>query len=226
GRALLAVYAGAVAPFRAVHGGSDVMLRYTAATAGGTGVTLALLLLMTLLLPPTASGIDFPKGDRVIVRPKVDESFGLRHRTPVGEPRAAPAVRPQGGRSEPAGNRARSELRWIPAARPSTAEPAFAFAAPPAVEPFRTNRPAIEPGFSASDTRAFVGMLQPTLDLSSFRPVARTPPSYPPFAARRGIEGYVVVEYTVTRHGEVHAPLIVESSSSIFHEAALEAASG
>ena len=42
-------------------------------------------------------------------------------------------------------------------------------------------------------------------------PLVRTPPLYPPQAKRRGIEGEVVVEFTVTARGEVKEPRIIES---------------
>jgi len=240
-RALVAVYVGAAAPFRAAFGEHGVMLRYTAATAVGTGVTLGLLLLMTLMLSPVASGIEFGNGGDAAVRPKLDESLRVRPPRPAGEPAAAAARAPVRDRRETAALGVAATPprapQWTPSARPSAPERRVAFE--PAGEPFWTSRPVVTPSFSASDPRAFVAtlqpsldprafvtMLQPSLDPREFRPVVQRPPSYPAAAARRGLEGYVVVEYTVTRHGEVQAPVIVESSSSIFHEAALEAASG
>ena len=52
------------------------------------------------------------------------------------------------------------------------------------------------------------------------------PPRYPLEALRRGIEGYVVVEFTVTAQGTTRDIVVVESSSSrgIFDEAAIESA--
>jgi protein TonB len=54
-------------------------------------------------------------------------------------------------------------------------------------------------------------------------PIARPRPAYPTLAARRGIEGYVVLEYTVTRAGTVEEVAVVESSNSLFNRSALEA---
>lgn len=58
-----------------------------------------------------------------------------------------------------------------------------------------------------------------------YLPMAKVQPIYPPSAAERGIEGYVIVEFTVTRAGNTRDIEIVESSHSVFHRSALEAAS-
>lgn len=51
----------------------------------------------------------------------------------------------------------------------------------------------------------------------------KVPPRYPSSAARRGLEGHAVVEFTVTPEGDVAEPFIVESSDPIFEEPTLEA---
>lgn len=54
-----------------------------------------------------------------------------------------------------------------------------------------------------------------------YLPIVRVEPIYPSRAASRGIEGYVIVEFTVTTNGSVRDPRIVESEpSSIFNRAA------
>ncbi|GAB4364884.1 MAG: hypothetical protein Kow0060_22130 [Methylohalobius crimeensis] len=59
---------------------------------------------------------------------------------------------------------------------------------------------------------------------SELAPVVRTPPLYPTAAKRRGIEGYVVLEFTVTETGQIKDPKIVESyPSDVFDRAALRA---
>ncbi len=53
--------------------------------------------------------------------------------------------------------------------------------------------------------------------------VVRTPPIYPPEARSRGIEGKVLVEFTVTEHGEVQDPVIIEANPpGVFDQAVLE----
>lgn len=60
---------------------------------------------------------------------------------------------------------------------------------------------------------------------SEYLPVVKVEPEYPQRALRRGIEGYVVVEFTVTERGRVENPRVVEADpDNIFNEAAMEAA--
>jgi protein TonB len=59
---------------------------------------------------------------------------------------------------------------------------------------------------------------------SDIVPLVRVLPQYPPRAASRGIEGYVVVEFTISAAGTVKDPVIVEAHpSSIFNRAMLRA---
>ena len=48
-------------------------------------------------------------------------------------------------------------------------------------------------------------------------------PTYPPRAAARGLEGYALVEFTVTPEGDVADPRIIESSDPIFEPPTLDA---
>lgn len=220
-RALVAVYVPAFAAVQAARRNHYAMLRYTAATTGGTGVTLALFLLMTWMFSPDFGwSAASARAEGTPSQPSAVESSPGPRSIPAGEQRDAPAVQPAVQDDEPPLGEVRPRLRPFPSARPSIPEPTYARVARPAVTSSWTDRPR----FSAPDARAIVAMIQPSVDLRDFRPVVYRPPSYPLVAARRGIEGYVVVEYTVTPHGEVHAPVIVESSSSLFHEAALDAA--
>ena len=55
-------------------------------------------------------------------------------------------------------------------------------------------------------------------------PLVRIPPTYPMRASRRRIEGWVKVEFTITKEGTVIDAVIIESKpSSIFNRAALKA---
>ncbi|MCC5794200.1 MAG: energy transducer TonB [Chromatiales bacterium] len=56
-----------------------------------------------------------------------------------------------------------------------------------------------------------------------YLPMFRQEPVYPNRAAERGIEGYCIVEFTVTRLGTVEDPRIIECSHSIFERASLQA---
>ena len=58
-----------------------------------------------------------------------------------------------------------------------------------------------------------------------YLPIVKVNPPYPNRAAARGIEGYVLLEFTVSRMGAVRDPRVVEASPpSIFDRAAKEAA--
>jgi len=57
-----------------------------------------------------------------------------------------------------------------------------------------------------------------------YLPIVKVAPVYPARALSRGLEGYVIVEFTVTRQGTVRDVSVVESSSSLFERAAMDAA--
>ena len=57
-----------------------------------------------------------------------------------------------------------------------------------------------------------------------YLPIVKVAPVYPSRALTRGLEGYVIVEFTVTRQGTTKDAFVVESSSSMFERAALDAA--
>ena len=57
-----------------------------------------------------------------------------------------------------------------------------------------------------------------------FLPIFKVHAIYPTRAARRNLEGYVIVEFTVTRIGSVKDVVVLESTDSIFEESAVAAA--
>lgn len=58
-----------------------------------------------------------------------------------------------------------------------------------------------------------------------YLPIVKVAPIYPQRALSRSIEGYCVVQYTVTRNGTIKDPFVVEGqcTSSLFHRASLQA---
>lgn len=94
-----------------------------------------------------------------------------------------------------------------------------------------------EPDFDAPDVSAdAVNIAAPTIDSGvevsfgnfksdgEYLPIVRVEPIYPTRAASRGVEGYVVVEFTVTSNGSVIDPVVIEAEpSSIFNRAAQRA---
>lgn len=58
-----------------------------------------------------------------------------------------------------------------------------------------------------------------------YLPIVKVQPVYPRRALSRGIEGYVIVEFVVTKQGTTRDIFVVESSSGMFESAAIKAAS-
>lgn len=65
-------------------------------------------------------------------------------------------------------------------------------------------------GFSASD--------------GDYLPIVKVAPMYPRRAQERGLSGYVILSFTVTKLGTVANVKVVETSNSIFNRAAIKAA--
>ncbi len=59
-----------------------------------------------------------------------------------------------------------------------------------------------------------------------YLPIVKVAPIYPNRALTRGIEGFCVVQYTVTKQGTTKDPVVIESqcTSSLFHRASINAA--
>jgi len=57
-----------------------------------------------------------------------------------------------------------------------------------------------------------------------YLPIVKVSPVYPARAASRGLEGYAIVEYTVTRAGTTRDIRVIESSSSLFERGCVDAA--
>ena len=59
-----------------------------------------------------------------------------------------------------------------------------------------------------------------------YLPIVKVAPIYPNRALTRGVEGFCVVQYTVTSLGSTKDPIVIESqcTSSLFHRASLNAA--
>lgn len=56
-------------------------------------------------------------------------------------------------------------------------------------------------------------------------PLVRAPPTYPPAAARRGIEGFVTMQFTVTENGRVKDIVVTDANPpNVFERAAMDAA--
>lgn len=56
-------------------------------------------------------------------------------------------------------------------------------------------------------------------------PLVRVEPQYPPQAARKGLEGWVRVQFTISTAGSIRDAVVVKSSDSVFERAAINAVS-
>ena len=97
-----------------------------------------------------------------------------------------------------------------------------------------------EQDFDKIDGNAAVGLppsanIRANLDLNigaglqatdgEYLPIVKVAPQYPRRALNKGIEGYVIVKYTVTKVGTVKNPVIIEAKpQGIFDKAAIKSA--
>jgi len=94
-----------------------------------------------------------------------------------------------------------------------------------------------EPQISNFDSAVKVAMVAPPVTMTSgmgglnfgvsdgeYLPIVKVAPIYPQRAAQRGLEGYVIVQYTVTTTGETRDVVVIESTSTLFDRAAVESA--
>ena len=72
-----------------------------------------------------------------------------------------------------------------------------------------------------SEELSFIGA---ALHDGDYLPIVKVAPVYPSSALSQGLEGFVVVEFTVARSGAVKDVVVVESTDVLFERAAVEAA--
>lgn len=109
-------------------------------------------------------------------------------------------------------------------AKPKQPPPAMQ---PPQVQQANPNVNAVNTSFSA-DIVSDIG-LSGGLSLDSgdgdYLPIVKVAPIYPRRAQSRGIEGYVVVEFIVTKNGSVRDPVVIKAEpEGVFDRAAIDAA--
>lgn len=108
---------------------------------------------------------------------------------------------------------------------------------PPKEPPPQMNQPQLDAASPNSDGNAVDFSADVGADVSldgglalesgdgEYLPIVKVAPVYPRRALQRGIEGYVIVEFTVTKQGSVKDPLVVEANpEGIFERAAMDAA--
>ena len=87
------------------------------------------------------------------------------------------------------------------------------------------DQPGVELG-NAEPPRVDVGPVtrRPADSTGTAIPIVKVVAAYPPRAIASGLEGYVIVEYTVTRTGTVADVVVLASSHAIFESSAVTAA--
>lgn len=124
-----------------------------------------------------------------------------------------------------------SELPELTEARPEpTPQPAREPAPEPAPEPAETAAPSPSPE-PATAQREAAPAAEPApsnepVSVGQVAPTSRVNPSYPPRAQRRGMEGFVEVEFVIQRNGSVDGSSIRVTNAQprrVFDDAAREA---
>ena len=98
---------------------------------------------------------------------------------------------------------------------------------PPARTQLATNMPKSGPtvDFDSSFSGDMnIGIGTAVIDRGAY-PKFRVQQQYPRRAQERGIEGWVIIRFTITKTGGVRDAMVLESSSSIFERSALKAVS-
>lgn len=86
------------------------------------------------------------------------------------------------------------------------------------------NRMAVSMSAPLMEANLNVGGVGFGISDGEYLPIVKVAPVYPSRALSRGLEGYVIVEFTVTRQGTVRDASVVESTSTLFERAAVDAA--
>jgi len=85
---------------------------------------------------------------------------------------------------------------------------------------------AISPTVAETDIELSSAGFSLGFNEGDYLPIVKVAPIYPQQALVRGIEGYCVVQYTVTRQGTIRDPFVIEDqcTNSMFHRPSLQAA--
>lgn len=173
-------------------------LRYSVSALAGTAMAVTLLWLMQLLVTSPAKKLPTAESTRLIefVRLKREETLQLKQRQVPPPPKAVtPPPRPR--------------LNLQTQTQPLSPQLNMAM---------NLNVP-----LSFGDGPSLGPVATSQLD-SGFVPLTRQPPQYPYKAARRGIEGWVRVEFDVNEAGSVNNVVVIESDPpGTFDQAATRA---
>lgn len=160
-------------------------------------VTLGLFFLMQSLIVNSSPALTDPPVGSVLdfVRVKEEEQIERKERKPQKPP------------------------------KPETPPPQMQQPAPEAVSPDAAGGAAMDFSADVSTEMALEGGLALEGGDGEYLPIVKVAPVYPRRAQQRGIEGFVIVEFTVTTAGTVRDPVVIEANpAGIFEQAAMDAA--
>lgn len=176
--------------------------------SGGAGLTIGLLIfffMQALISGPPSTVLNRDS------YPVIDFVRLAREAPPPPPPRRTPPKEPPPPETPPE----TPSLTSSPSSQPRLTAPRIEMTATTGRGPLLNMGPLSPP---AAPSQGPVMMDQELIAL------VRVPPRYPSRASRMQIEGFVTVEFTITKDGSVRDPVVIESSPArVFDRAALRA---
>ena len=178
-------------------GAGPAFSRLLIALTLSAAVTLGLFFLMQSLIVNSTPALTTPAVGSVLdfVRVKKEEQIERKERKPQKPP------------------------------KPDTPPPQMQQPAPEAVAPDAAGGGAMDFSADVGADMTLSGGLALEGGDGEYLPIVKVAPVYPRRALQRGIEGFVIVEFTVTTAGTVRDPIVIEANpAGIFEQAAMDAA--
>ncbi|NQY76081.1 MAG: TonB family protein [Halomonas sp.] len=226
------------------------MMRHALSMLGGIALAVGLFWMLALLVAPPEQQVDEPIMTMSMTMVEAPEVAPEQEAPPPAPAQAAPAPPPMPTPApapvatstialpevelpdapvEPV--ELESELPELTEAQPEPTpqpQPAPEPAPEPSPEPAETVAPPAEPAAAQRDAApaAEPAPSNEPVSVGQVAPTNRVNPSYPPRAQRRGMEGFVEVEFVIQRNGSVDGSSIRVTNAQprrVFEDAAREA---
>ncbi|HAY16494.1 MAG TPA: energy transducer TonB [Halomonas sp.] len=226
------------------------MMRHALSMLGGIALAVGLFWMLALLVAPPEQQVDEPIMTMSMTMVEAPEVAPEQEAPPPAPAQAAPAPPPMPTPApapvatstialpevelpdapvEPV--ELESELPELTEAQPKPTprpQPAPEPAPEPSPEPAETAAPSPEPAAAQRDAApaAEPAPSNEPVSVGQVAPTNRVNPSYPPRAQRRGMEGFVEVEFVIQRNGSVDGSSIRVTNAQprrVFEDAAREA---
>ena len=226
------------------------MMRHALSMLGGIALAVGLFWMLALLVAPPEQQVDEPIMTMSMTMVEAPEVAPEQEAPPPAPAQAAPAPPPMPTPApapvatstialpevelpdapvEPV--ELESELPELTEAQPKPTprpQPAPEPAPEPSPEPAETATPPAEPAAAQRDAApaAEPAPSNEPVSVGQVAPTNRVNPSYPPRAQRRGMEGFVEVEFVIQRNGSVDGSSIRVTNAQprrVFEDAAREA---